>query len=137
VDSQRRYLPHLDSIARHKMGIQGRHLQTSGHPIWISMSSEDSNSFLNARILYKFKYWVTQRINYTGHAVIGNDILVSSTFFFLGVWGVQNGKLTKSQHSYPNYELTWKNLDTLGWRRIYVAFRKRMVAWVWSTPKKP
>ena len=58
-----------------------------GASFGLSLSTKDVDSFLFDKLTKKHIHWSTTKLNPRGHSVVANSVLLSSTFFFLFVWG--------------------------------------------------
>jgi hypothetical protein len=63
-----------------------------GSPFGLLVSSSNIDQFLIDRTDKKLQYWITQHLNTTVRPVIANGVLISSTLYFLALWGcIQHG----------------------------------------------
>lgn len=63
-----------------------------GAPFGLSLTTANVDEFLHNRLEKKLTYWSSTKINPTGRGVVANNLLLSSMFFFLSIWGVQRRK---------------------------------------------
>ena len=63
----------------------------------MNMCAQDTDKFLKDKIVKKLQYWCgTKQVYVTGRGVIVNGVLLSTTYFFLSVWGrTKKGILSK------------------------------------------
>ena len=74
-----------------------------GAPFGLSLTSKDVDSFLIDKLTKKLVHWSTTRINPTGRSVVANSVLLSSTFFFLSIWGGTKKGVKKIKSAIMNY----------------------------------
>jgi hypothetical protein len=53
----------------------------------LELSSSDVDEFLKGKMMKKLNYWYTTKIHVTGRGLIVNGVLLSTTYFFLAIWG--------------------------------------------------
>ena len=58
-----------------------------GAPFGLSLATKDVDSFLLDKLSKKLVHWSTTKLNPTGRSIVANSVLLSSTFFFLSIWG--------------------------------------------------
>ena len=79
-----------------------------GAPFGLSLATKDVDSFLLDKLSKKLVHWSTTKLNPTGESIVANSVLLSSTFFFLSIWGGSEKGVKKNQVCH--YELCswWK-----------------------------
>ena len=64
-----------------------------GAPFSLTLTGEDANQFLMAKIDRKLLYWIKTRVNLVGQEVIANTMLISTCLYFLAICsGTKVGK---------------------------------------------
>ena len=65
-----------------------RHLaKVLGTPFGISLAVSDVDAFLEEKISRKLCYWTSIHLSLAGRAVIVNAVLLSTLWYFIGIWG--------------------------------------------------
>ena len=82
-----------------------------GTPFGMSLSSGDVDKFLLDRVSKKLEYWCKLKHNVMGRAVIVNSVLLSSTIFFVSIWGRTIVGLNRVKATLHNY--LWGGKSTL------------------------
>ena len=65
-------------------------------PFDLSLATKDVGSFLFDKLSKKLVHWSATKINPTGRSIVANNVLLSSTFFFLSIWGGSKKGVKKS-----------------------------------------
>ena len=74
-----------------------------GAPFSLSLATKDVDSFLFDKLSKKLVHWSTTKINPTSCSIVANSILLSSTFFFLSIWGESRKGVKKIKSAIMNY----------------------------------
>ena len=74
-----------------------------GAPFGLSLATKDVDSFLLDKLLKKLVHWSTTKLNPTGRSIVANSVLLSSTFFFLFIWGGSRKGVKKIKSVIMNY----------------------------------
>jgi hypothetical protein len=82
----------------------------------MSITSSDVNQILLDRISKKLEYWCKLKNNSMGRAVIVNSVLLSSTIFFVSIWGGTWAGLKRIKATLHNY--LWGGRPNLARKRI-------------------
>ena len=82
-----------------------------GTPFGLNLSTQDVDSFLFNKISKKLDYWSTMRLSLAGRIVICNQVLLSTLWFFVTVWGGSNKILKKIRGAIRNY--LWSGKEQL------------------------
>ena len=61
-----------------------------GTPFGLNLDTKDVYQFLYSKISKKLDYWSIVKLSLAGRAVICNQILISTLWFFITVWGGSN-----------------------------------------------
>ena len=69
----------------------------------LSLTTTDVDSFLHDKLTKKLIHWNAAKINPTDRCIVANSMLLSSTFFFLSVWGGSKRGVKKVKTSIMNY----------------------------------
>lgn len=57
-----------------------------GTPFGLNLDTKDVDAFLTAKIEKKLSYWCSTRLSLPGRALIVNQVLLSTLYYFLAVW---------------------------------------------------
>ena len=87
-----------------------------GTPFGMTITSGDVDKFLLDRVTKKLAYWCKLKLNSMGRAVIVNSVLLSSTIFFVSIWGGTQAGLKRVKATLHNY--LWGGKATLSRKRI-------------------
>ena len=87
-----------------------------GTPFGMSLSSGDVDKFLQDRINKKLEYWCKCKHNVMDRAVIVKSVLLSSTIFFVSIWGSTKAGLNRVKATLNNY--LWGGKSTQSRKRI-------------------
>ena len=74
-----------------------------GAPFSLSLATKDVDSFLFDKLTKKLIQWSTTKLNPTGRNVVANSVLLSSTFFFLSIWGGSRKGVKRIKYAIMNY----------------------------------
>ena len=74
-----------------------------GAPFGLALTTKDVDTFLLDKLTKKLVHWSTTKINPTGRSVVANIVLLSSTFFFLSIWGGSRKGVKKIKSTIMNY----------------------------------
>ena len=74
-----------------------------GAPFGLSLATKDVDSFLLDKLSKKLVQWSTTKLNPTGRNIVANSVLLSSTFFFLSIWGRSRKGIKKIKSAIMNY----------------------------------
>jgi hypothetical protein len=74
-----------------------------GTAFGLSLSAEDSDEFLLARINNSLGYWSATKVNSTGRGIVVNSVLLSSTYYFTSIWGGTKKGVAKIKSVVTNY----------------------------------
>ena len=72
-------------------------------PFGLSLATKDVDSFLFDKLTKKLVHWSTTKINSTSRSVVANNVLLSSTFFFLSIWGGSRKGAKRIKSAIMNY----------------------------------
>ena len=90
-----------------------------GTPFGLNLNTPDVDKFLYNKISKKLDYWSTIKLSLGGRIVICNQVLLSTLWFFITVWGGSNKILTKIRGAIRNYLRSGKEQLTrtrVSWR---------------------
>jgi exonuclease III len=87
-----------------------------GTPFGMTLTSADVDKFLLERINKKLDYWCKVRNNSMGRVVIVNSVLLSSTLFFVSIWGGTQAGLKRVKSTLHNY--LWGGKPSIARKRI-------------------
>jgi hypothetical protein len=87
-----------------------------GTPFGMLITSGDVDKFLLDRVNKKLDYWCKLKHNSIGRAVIINSVLLSSTIFFVSIWGGTQAGQKRVKATLHNY--LWGGKPTLARKRI-------------------
>ena len=74
-----------------------------GAPFGLSLTTKDVDVFLFDKLSKKLIHWSTTKINPIGRSIVANSVLLSSTFFFLSIWGGSKKGVKKVKSAIMNY----------------------------------
>ena len=97
-----------------------------GTPFGLNLNTPDVDSFLYSKISKKLDYWSTMKLSLAGRIVICNQVLLSTLWFFIMVWGGSNKILKKIRGAIRNYLWSGKEQHSrtrVSWREC--CLRKR------------
>jgi hypothetical protein len=77
-----------------------------GTPFGLSISATDVDCFLSERMDKKLRYWSGRKLNLTGRTIIGNSVLISTTLYFLAIWGGSSSRVKRITAKVRNYICT-------------------------------
>ena len=66
-----------------------------GTPFGLNLDTKDIDQFLYNKIAKKFVYWRSMKLSLAGRIVICNQVLLSTLWFFITVWGGSNKALRR------------------------------------------
>lgn len=66
-----------------------------GVPFGLNLNTKDVDQFLYNKIAKKLDYWSRIKLSLAGRIVICNQLLLSTLWFFITVWGGSNKILKK------------------------------------------
>ena len=69
----------------------------------LNLNTPDVDKFLYNKISKKLDYWSTMKLSLGGRIVICNQVLLSTLWFFITVWGGSNKILNKIRGAIRNY----------------------------------
>jgi hypothetical protein len=78
-------------------------------PFNLTISSDDVDSFLLDRMDKKLRYWVGRKLNFIGRTIIANIVLISTTLYFLAIWGGLGNGVKRIKAKTRNY--LWASKD--------------------------
>jgi hypothetical protein len=87
-----------------------------GTPFGMNINSGDVDKFLLDRVNKKLEYWCKLKHKSIGRAVVVNSVLLSSTIFFVSIWGGTLAGLKRIQAILHNY--LWGGKPTLARKKI-------------------
>ena len=87
-----------------------------GTPFGLNLNTPDVDKFLHNKISKKLDYWSTMKLSLGGRIVICNQVLLSTLWFFITVWGSSNKILTKIRGAIKNY--LWSGKEQLTRTRV-------------------
>ena len=87
-----------------------------GTPFGLNLNVKDVDNFLYRKIARKLDYWSTMKLSLAGQAIICNQVLLSTLWFFITVWGGSNKILRKIRGAIRNY--LWSGKEQLTRTRI-------------------
>ena len=73
-----------------------------GTPFGFNLNTPDVDKFLYNKISKKLDYWSTMKLSLGGRIVICNQMLLSTLWFFITVWGGSNKILNKIRGAIRN-----------------------------------
>ena len=74
-----------------------------GVPFGLALTTKDVDTFLLDKLTKRLVHWSTTKINPIGCSVVANSVLLSSTFFFLSIWGGTKRGVKKIKSTIMNY----------------------------------
>jgi hypothetical protein len=69
----------------------------------LSLGSTDVDKFLLKKVQHKLNYWASTKLSLVGRKMIINNILLSSLWYFVSVWGGTKKGILKINHLLKNY----------------------------------
>ena len=72
-------------------------------PFGLSLATKDVDSFLFDKLTKKLVHWSTTKLNPTSRSVVANSVFLSSTFFFLSIWGGSRKGVKRIKFAIMNY----------------------------------
>ena len=72
------------------MGIGGNLSKLLGTPFGLNLHTPDIDQFLYNKISRKLDYWSTMKLLLVGRVVICSQVLFSTLWFLITVWGISN-----------------------------------------------
>jgi hypothetical protein len=87
-----------------------------GTPFGLNLNTRDVDQFLYNKIAKKLDYWSKMKLSLAGRAVICNQVLLSTLWFFITVWGGSNKILGKVKGAIRNY--LWSGKEQLTRTRV-------------------
>ena len=87
-----------------------------GTPFGLNLNTPDIDQFLYRKISNKLNYWCTMKLALAGRVVICNQVLSSTLWFFITVWGGSNKILRKIRGAIRNY--LWAGKEQLTCTRV-------------------
>jgi hypothetical protein len=91
-----------------------------GTSFGLNLDTKDVDQFLYGKITKKLDYWSIMKLSLAGRAVIYNQVLLSTLWFFITVWGGFNKILSKIRGTIRNY--LWSGKEHL--TRLRVCWRE-------------
>ena len=89
-------------------------------PFGLNLNTQDVDNFLYRKNSNKLDYWSTMKISLAGQVVICNQVLLSTLWFFIMIWGGSNKILHKIKRAIRNY--LWLGKEQL--TRFKVSWRE-------------
>lgn len=74
-----------------------------GTPFGLNLDTRDVDQFLYKKITKKLEYWSSMKLSLAGRIVICNQVLLSTLWFFITVWGGSNKILRRIRGAIRNY----------------------------------
>ena len=74
-----------------------------GASFGLSLSTRDVDTFLGDKLAKKLTHWCATKINQAGRRIVANNMLLSSTFYFLSMWRSSQKGVKKIKSSIMNY----------------------------------
>ena len=87
-----------------------------GTPFGLNLNTQDVDQFLYAKIAKKIDYSSTMKLSLAGRVVICNQVLLSTLWFFITVWGGSNKILRRIRGAIRNY--LWSGKEQLTRTRV-------------------
>ena len=87
-----------------------------GTPFGLNLKIQDVGKFLYRKISKKLDYWSTMKLSLAGVAVICNQVLFSTLWFFITVWGGSNKIINEIRGAIRNY--LWLGREQLTRTRV-------------------
>lgn len=87
-----------------------------GTPFDFNLHTHDVDKFLIKKIAKKLEYWATMKLSLAGRAIIINQVLLSTLWFFISVWGESSKALCKIRSSLRNF--LWAGKDQRACTRV-------------------
>ena len=87
-----------------------------GTPFGLNLNIQDVDTFLYRKIAKKLDYWSTMKLSLAGRAIICNQVLLSTLWFFITVWGGSNKILRRIRGAIRNY--LWSGKEQLTRTRV-------------------
>ena len=87
-----------------------------GTPFGLNLNIRDVDDFLYRKISKKLDYWSTMRLSLAGRVVICNQVILSTLWFFVTVWGGSNKVLSNFRGAIRNY--LWSGKEQLTRTRV-------------------
>lgn len=74
-----------------------------GTPFRLSLSTNDSDQFLIDKVKSKLTYWSTTKFSLAARRLIVNQVLMSTLWYFIGVWASSRVVIKQIQALLRNY----------------------------------
>ena len=81
----------------------GRVSKLLGTPFGLSIATNDLDEFLIDKIRKKLSYWTTTKLSLAARRLIVNQVLLSTLWYFIGVWAGSRMVIKKIQALLRNY----------------------------------
>ena len=94
-------------------------LKLLGIPFGLNLNTHDIDRFLYNKISIKLDYWSTMKLSLAWRVVICNQVLLSTLWFFITLWGGSNKILRSNRGAIRNY--LWSGKEQL--TRIRVSWK--------------
>lgn len=91
-------------------------INTPRNTFWSKYHTTKIDQFLIHKISKKLDYWSTMKLSLAGRGVIVNQVLLSTLWFFIGVWGGYGKALRKFWSSLRSY--LWSRKDQRSCTRV-------------------
>lgn len=91
----------------------------------------DVDQFLIKKIPKEFEYWSTMKFSLAGRVVIVNQVLLSTLWFFINVWGDLGKVLKKIRNNLRNYLWLARNKELI--LRLHgMCFARKVIMACWA-----
>ena len=100
-----RLIPKLEWLLNYnwKWAEEGNLSKLLGTPFGLILDIKDIDQFFYNKIAKKLVYYGSMKLSLAGKIVICNQVLLSTLWFFITVWGVSNKVLRKIRGDIRNY----------------------------------
>ena len=82
---------------------KGRISKLLGSPFGLSITTADIDQFLLGKLRKKLTYWTSTKLSLAGRRLIVNQVLMSTLWYFIGVWAGSRKVIKQSQALLRNY----------------------------------
>ena len=96
------------------MGEEDNVSKLLGAIFGLSLSTANVDNFLHAPLVKKLTHWSSTRINPTGREMVPNNVILSSLFFYLFIWGGTKKRVGRLKSSIMTYIALWQDSVVLG-----------------------
>ena len=82
---------------------EGNITKLLGTPFNLSLSTTDSDQFLIDKVKSKLTYWSTTKLSLAARRLIVNQVLMSTLWYFIGIWAGSREAIKQIQALLCNY----------------------------------